>query len=320
MDAFIIMLKNVIVFVLLAIPGFLVVKTKMLKVGQSGVLSKLLMYVAMPFLMISSAMNNLTLNGDFIVMLLVVAAIGVAYTLVVFLASKPLTAKVKEERARGMMRFATIFSNNGFLGLPLAMAVFGAGSTAYMVVIVINIVTNILMYTLGIYLISGDKKMMSPKKALLNPVLIGFVVGIVLNLLKVKDYAPEAATYSGYLSGLVTPLSMIILGMKMAAIKFSSLFTSLKTYYVSFLKLVVMPLVIAGILLIVKLIFTDGIVTADVVVGVFVAFAMPTAGLASTFADQVNGDTDSAVAFTLGSTVLSIVTIPVLYWIVTLLV
>lgn len=320
MDAFIIMLKNVIVFVLLAIPGFLVVKTKMLKVGQSGVLSKLLMYVAMPFLMISSAMNNLTLNGDFIVMLLVVAAIGVAYTLVVFLASKPLTAKVKEERARGMMRFATIFSNNGFLGLPLAMAVFGAGSTAYMVVIVINIVTNILMYTLGIYLISGDKKMMSPKKALLNPVLIGFVVGIVLNLLKVKDYVPEAATYSGYLSGLVTPLSMIILGMKMAAIKFSSLFTSLKTYYVSFLKLVVMPLVIAGILLIVKLIFTDGIVTADVVVGVFVAFAMPTAGLASTFADQVNGDTDSAVAFTLGSTVLSIVTIPVLYWIVTLLV
>ena len=320
MDAFIIMLKNVIVFVLLAIPGFLVVKTKMLKVGQSGVLSKLLMYVAMPFLMISSAMNNLTLNGDFIVMLLVVAAIGVAYTLVVFLASKPLTAKVKEERARGMMRFATIFSNNGFLGLPLAMAVFGAGSTAYMVVIVINIVTNILMYTLGIYLISGDKKMMSPKKALLNPVLIGFVVGIVLNLLKVKDYVPEAATYSGYLSGLVTPLSMIILGMKMAAIKFSSLFTSLKTYYVSFLKLVVMPLVIAGILLIVKLIFTDGIVTADVVVGVFVAFAMPTAGLASTFADQVNGETDSAVAFTLGSTVLSIVTIPVLYWIVTLLV
>ena len=320
MDAFIIMLKNVIVFVLLAIPGFLVVKTKMLKVGQSGVLSKLVMYVAMPFLMISSAMNNLTLNGDFIVMLLVVAAIGVAYTLVVFLASKPLTAKVKEERARGMMRFATIFSNNGFLGLPLAMAVFGAGSTAYMVVIVINIVTNILMYTLGIYLISGDKKMMSPKKALLNPVLIGFVVGIVLNLLKVKDYVPEAATYSGYLSGLVTPLSMIILGMKMAAIKFSSLFTSLKTYYVSFLKLVVMPLVIAGILLIVKLIFTDGIVTADVVVGVFVAFAMPTAGLASTFADQVNGETDSAVAFTLGSTVLSIVTIPVLYWIVTLLV
>ena len=320
MNAFIIMLKNVIVFVLLAIPGFLVVKTKMLKVGQSGVLSKLLMYVAMPFLMISSAMNNLTLNGDFIVMLLVVAAIGVAYTLAVFFASKPLTAKERVEKTRGMMRFAATFSNNGFLGIPLAMAVFGAGSTAYMVVIVINIVTNILMYTLGIYLISGDKKMMSPKKALLNPVLIGFVVGIVLNLLKVKDYVPEAATYSGYLSGLVTPLSMIILGMKMAAIKFSSLFTSLKTYYVSFLKLVVMPLVIAGILLIVKLIFTDGIVTADVVVGVFVAFAMPTAGLASTFADQVNGDTDSAVVFTLGSTVLSIVTIPVLYWLVTLLV
>ena len=320
MDAFIIMLKNVIVFVLLAIPGFLVVKTKMLKAEQSGALSKLLMYIAMPFLMITSTMNNLTLNGDLIATLLIVAAIGVAYTLAVFFASKPLTAKERVEKTRGMMRFAATFSNNGFLGIPLAMAVFGAGSMVLTVVIVMNIITNLLMYTLGIYLISGDKKMMSPKKALLNPVLIGFVVGIILNLLQVKDYVPEVSTYATHLSNLVTPLSMVILGMKMAAIKFSSLFTSLKTYYVSFLKLIVMPLVIAGILLAVKLIFTDGIVTADVVIGVFIAFAMPTAGLSSTFADQFDGDTDSAVAFTLGSTVLSIVTIPVLYWIVTLLV
>ena len=49
------------------------------------------------------------------------------------------------------------------------------------------------------------------------------------------------------------------------------------------------------------------------------AFAMPTAGLASTFADGFNGDTENAVAFTLGTTILSILTIPTLYWLLNLL-
>ena len=49
--------------------------------------------------------------------------------------------------------------------------------------------------------------------------------------------------------------------------------------------------------------------------GFFVAFAMPTAGLASAFSDQYNGDTDNAVIFTLGTTVPSVATIPVLYWV-----
>ena len=162
--------------------------------------------------------------------------------------------------------------------------------------------------------------MMSLKKALLSPVLIGFLVGVVLNLLKVKDYVPEVASYCNHLSNLVTPLSMTILGMKMGGVKFTALFTSLKTYYVSLLKLIVFPVVITAVALAVKAIFTGGLVTADVVVGLFIAFAMPTAGLSSTFADEFNGDTSSAVAFTLGSTVLSILTIPVLYFILTLLV
>ena len=50
------------------------------------------------------------------------------------------------------------------------------------------------------------------------------------------------------------------------------------------------------------------------IIGVFIAFAMPTAGLASTFSDRYDGDTENAVSFTLGSTLFSIATIPVLYW------
>ena len=316
-DALIIMLKNVIVFVALAIPGYLLIKTKLLKKEQSGALSMLLMYVGMPFLIFSSSINNITINTELLATIGIVLGIGVVYTFAMFFASKPLTKMEREQKKQGMMRFSSVFSNNGFLGIPLAMAVFGTGSMALMVVIILNIVTNVLMYTLGIYLISGDKKAISLKKAFLNPVLIAFVVGIIANLLNVKGYIPEVATYSTHFSNLVTPISMTILGMKMGGIKFLELFKSWKTYYVSALKLVAFPIIIVSIVFALNQI-TERI-TPDMVLGVLIAFAMPTAGLASTFSDNFGGDTENAVAFTLGTTVLSIITIPLLYWAICLM-
>ena len=85
-DALIIMLKNVIVFVALAIPGYLLVKTKKLKPEQSGGLSMLLMYVGMPFLIFSSTINNVTFSGELIATIGVVLLIGIAYTFAAFLA------------------------------------------------------------------------------------------------------------------------------------------------------------------------------------------------------------------------------------------
>jgi predicted permease len=147
--------------------------------------------------------------------------------------------------------------------------------------------------------------------------LIAFVIGIIANLLNVKGYVPEVATYSTHFSNLVTPISMTILGMKMGGVKFLELFKSWKTYYVSALKLVVFPMIIVAIVFVLNQV--TAIITPDMVLGVLIAFAMPTAGLASTFSDNFGGDTENAVAFTLGTTVLSVVTIPLLYWAICLL-
>ena len=318
MESLLIMLKNVVMFVLLALPGYILVKTKLLNAEHTGALSKLLMFVGMPFLILSSTLK-LSLSAEFVKMMLLVAGIGVAFILVAFFASALLTKGEKNEKTRGMMRFSAVFANNGFLGLPLAIAVFGADSQAVAVVIVLNIITNILMFTLGVYLVSGDKETMNFKKAFLNPVLIAFVIGIVLNLLKITSFVPEVATYSGHFNNIVTPLSMTVLGMKMGEIKFSKLFTNVKTYYVSAIKLILFPVVIVGLLLLIRL-FAAEALNADILIGIFVAFAVPTAGLASTFADQLGGDTESAVSFTLGSTLLSIITIPVLYWVLNLII
>ena len=322
MDAFLIMVKNVILFAALAVPGYLLVKCKILKQEHSAGLSKLLMYVGMPFLILSGTVNNLTITSELMLRLLVVAVIGIAYTFGMYFISIPITSFEKADKTRRMMRFCAVFSNNGFLGIPLAKAVFKdlpaeIFAEIFTALIVLNIITNIMMYVLGSSLVAGDGHKISIKTVLLNPVLIAFVVGLALNLLKVKNYIPEVVTYSDYFSGIVTPVSMTILGMKLATVKFTSLFTSIKNYYVSALKLVVFPVVIVAMLFAAKLI-PGGIINNNVILGFFIAFAVPTAGLASTYADMYDGDADSAVKFTLGSTILSIITIPVIYGILNL--
>lgn len=312
MDAFLIMLRNVILFAALAIPGYTLVKCNVLKKEHSAPLSKILMYVGLPFMIVSGMVNNLSINRDFLIRMLAVAAIGVIYTLVLILFSKPLSAFEKSEKTRGMIRFCTVFSNNGFLGIPLAIAVFGKDSEIFAILIVLNIINNIMIYAFGAHLVSGGGRSGGIKNAILNPVLIAFVAGLLLNLLKVKNYVPEIVNFSDYFSGIVTPISMTILGMKLAGVKVSSLFVSTKNYYVSFLKLIVAPVVIVALLFALRLI-PGGIINTDVILAFFVAFAMPTAGLSTTFADTYDGDTDSAAIFTLGSTMLSILTIPLLY-------
>lgn len=313
MDALLIMLKNVIVFVLLAVPGFLLVKTKLLGQAESGSLSKLLTYVGLPFMVFSSTLNIL-FTKEIAISAIIIALIGIAFTFASVLITALLT-RGEEGKRKGMLRFAMCMANNGFLGIPLAKAVFGdSPETTYL--IVLNIVTNLMLFTVGIYLVSGDKKTVSLKKVAFNPVLIAFVLGIAINLTGFADRLPEVRTYAAHFGGIVTALSMTVLGMKLAGIRFTSLFTKWRMYYAAAIRLVAFPVIGTGLLIALSFFLP---VSAAMIMGFFVAFAMPTAGLATTFADNYGGDTENAVIYTLGSTVLSVATIPLLYGLLNLI-
>lgn len=318
MDAFINIFKNVLIFIALAIPGFILVKTKILKSSETGALSKLLTYVGMPFLILTSTMD-IKLDAEFALTSITTIVSCVIITVGICLLSAPLTTKFKDNpKQRGIMRFAMSFSNNGFLGIPLAMAVFGQGAIAVTIVTLINILTNLGIYTLGIYMISGDKKSMNIKKAIFNPVLISFVIGIIFNVLNVKTLFKESYDYSVYLKNLVTPVSMIIIGMKLADIKFKTLLMSRSGFYTYSIKLIALPVLATLIAYVLTLLFPA--LPKEIIIAFLVAFAMPTAALASTFADAYNGDTENAVIYTLGSTIFSVATISILFTIVDALV
>ena len=246
MEALEIMLRNVLVFVLLAVPGLLLVKTKLLKSEHSAVLSKVLLYLGLPFLVFKSTLD-ISFDSGMIATILIVAAVGIVYSFGWFFLSKPITKMEKEDKKRGMMRFCCILSNNGFLGIPLAAAVFPDQPLVVTFVVIINIITNALIYTLGVYLIAGDKSAVSVKKAVVNPVLIAFVLGLIVNLLDLPKYVPEITSYSAYFGNIVTPLSMMILGMKLGGVSLKTMFGSWKTYYVAAIKLLFVPALAVGV-------------------------------------------------------------------------
>lgn len=317
MDTFLIMLKNVLIFVLLAVPGYLLVRGKVLTTKESGTLSKLLTNIGMPFLVLSSALK-LEFDGELTKNILVVGVLGVIFVLFMFFTSA-VFCRDSSEKTRGMMRFCAMFANNGFIGIPLVAVVFGSDSIVMAYMIILNIINNVLMFTLGVYLVSGDKRAINAKKALLNPVLLAFVAGVILNLLGISKFLPELQTYATHFSGIVTPLSMLVLGMKLAEVPMKKLFTSGRLYHVSCVRLVLYPALAVGVMWLTNMIpFLD--LGVDGILSFFVAYAMPVAGLASAFADQYGGDGENAVILTLGSTVLSVVTIPVLYWVLRLFV
>ena len=322
MDAFLPMLKNVILFVLLAVPGFALIKTKILHQEHTGVLSKLLVYVGSPFFVLYNMMrvdfSGDTVKGLFLSFVIYVIALLVFYFLSMIFSIVKCKDPIEKRKKSNMMRFCEIFANNGFMGLPLALAVFPNNPTLIAFLIVANILNNVFMYTIGINLANDGKSKINYKKILLNPVLISFVISIPLNLLKVKDYLPEIETYSGWLNNLVTPLAMTVLGMKMGGIKFSTIFSSKQNYIVSTAKLIVFPVIgIAIAFLITPLLPGEKF---NLIMSSFICWATPTAALATTFADQYGGDSEGAAIYTLGTTLLSVITIPLLYMLLVLII
>ncbi|MBR6768323.1 MAG: AEC family transporter [Clostridia bacterium] len=313
MDAFLIMLKNVIVFVLLAVPGYLLVKGGVMTTKESGVISKVLTYVGLPFMILTSTLK-VEFTKEFAAEMGLLFLFGLVFTFLMVFVTAFLSKGVRDEKKKGMMRFAMSFANNGFLGIPLATAVFLNTRPAVVTfLVVLNIMNNLMLFSLGISIVSGDKSAIRLKKLLLNPVLLAFVAGVILNVSGLAAKVPAVGEYSTYFSSIVTALSMVVLGIKLADVPFSKLFLNGNMYYVSFVRLIAFPVLSVALMFLLRTFLP---ISDDMILGVFIAFVMPTAGLASTFADQYGGDTEGAVVYTLGSTVLSVGVIPLLYWLV----
>ena len=306
MELALITAQQVIVLFLLIGCGFVAVKTGVLKQEGKQTLSNLLLYLVVPAMIVHSYMmefseeilhNLLAAFGMSVLAIL----IGTAITLL-------LTARRKDRRAP-IFRFACVFSNAAYMGFPLISALFGAEGLLYASAYVT--VFNILLWTMGYGMVSGSSNPKEVARSLLHtPVLYAMVVGLAVYLLQIP--VPDLiAQPIDLLSGMNTPLSMLITGMLIAAGDLKSIVCDQHIWKLAALRMVLIPAVCVTVF---ALLGFHGM-SAQVVL---LLECCPAAAITSVFAVQFGHEERFAAGSVVLTTLLSIVTLPLCALILTM--
>lgn len=208
-----------------------------------------------------------------------------------------------EDAERRTLKWAVIFSNCGFMGLPLEYAMFGPIGVFYGVVPIAMF--NLLAWTYGVSIfrpINGRSDMV---KGLLHPTNVAVVLAVALFFLPWR--LPKIiATPVNMIGEMNTPLPMLIMGYFLGGAKFSAVFGCLRAYWMLFLRHFAIPLALVGVLAVCPFIPLELRMIA------VVPAAAPIGVLLTVFAVQYGGDAEFSTALVATSTLLSILSIPVL--------
>ena len=298
---------NVVTIVVLAVPGFFLRKSRLFPDGAATVLAVLLLYISQPFLMMASLFNK-PFEVSMLINFMWVIVFAIVLQIAVYFLARLIYVGSKEEAARRACEATSYLGNVGFMGIPVMQMLFPDNSDLVLYTVVYNIAFNAMAWTLGVYAVTGEKKRINLLKIILNPPTIAVIIALPFFFCNVT--VPEQVmTPISYLGDMTLPLSMIILGVRLADMRPIALVNDRKVYVASAIKLILSPLLSLGCLLLVNLFIP---IDPYVIVALYVIAAMPAASSALNFAEMYGGDRETAAASTLMSTILCILTIPVL--------
>lgn len=303
MELALILLKQVAIMLIFLGVGAVCRKTKLISAEGNKSISNLVLYVINPILIFVSYQMDFSVNllkglGE----TLILTALGY----VIFIVSAMLFVR-KNSAESGVERFSVIFSNCGFMGIPIAKVLFGSEGVFY--ITAFNTLFNILVWTHGVYLISGDKKQMNLKKVATNPTIIATLVGFLCFVLRLRlPEVPYSACST--LSATIAPLAMIVAGVTIADTDILKALSKLKIYWICLLKLVLVPLLCIGAFALIPVEIDRTVLLTTVL-----AFACPTATMCTMFSIRYDKNAVySAEIFAL-TTLLSVVTMPLMIFV-----
>lgn len=212
-----------------------------------------------------------------------------------------LLLRSKDLRRQRTLRFGSIFANCGFMSLPLQEVMLGADGTLYGSAYVIMF--NLVVWSYGVYLISGDKRYIQPKKLFVNPGIAGLLIGLIIFVFSVPVPRVLSSTVN-YLAAIYTPLPMLIIGYHLSKTNVLKAFKDFQCIIAVLLRLIVYPLVSLGVL------YLFGI-RGTLLVSAIISLSAPVAAVTTMFSSKFGGgDTALSVDMVSLSTVLSIITMP----------
>ncbi|MBX4265009.1 AEC family transporter [Clostridium estertheticum] len=292
-------MNQVIILALMMMVGVILRKTKTITDEVNKSFSNILINLTMPCMIIYSF--NFKFSMDMLKCASMILFYSIVIHIILIILSKLLYSKFENSK-KNVFIFATVFSNCGFVGYPVIQGIFGNIGVFYTSIYTIPF--NIFMWSYGVILFTGKSDLKSIKKNLINIPLICTLLGIIIFLFSIRLPSPLLKTL-GSIGNMTTPLSMFIVGSMLADVKLKDVFKGLDIYYVNFIKLIVAPLLTYFVL---NLLGANKTLLYICVILV----AMPTASLIAVLAEKYNGDKVTASKCAFLTTILSIITIPVI--------
>lgn len=304
-------LENVLLLLAMAIPGFLVTKFKLLKNKDAAInfISIMLLYVCQPFVTFNSFLNTdfeLTVLWNMIAVFVITAIIMVGLSLALKLAF----SAHSDIEMKSMVPYASTFGNIGYLCVPFLM-ILAPGNNLVILYATSSIVAfNLTAWTIGNYILTGDRKHIKLKKAILNPATLSFLLVLPLFLLNLNfnrsDSFAGVAKVCRPFAEMVGPLAMTLLGIQFSDMKLKEIFTDYRAYISSAFKLILSPILAICLLLLTGLFMDISAIRLNVVA----LSAMPTATNLMMFSSLCNKNVKLAAKMVMISTLVSMLTIP----------
>ena len=317
MNPFFITLTATAVLLLTAVPGYLFTKTRLIGEECISGFSKVLLFVCQPCLAVYTFGNlDVSVNKtEKLISLGIFGALTALIFAIVLGGSYLVLRKKQKEPIYRIITIATTFSNSAFFGIPIIEALFPATSDDLIIYTTIfALVMNIVGWTVGSAIISRNVRHISVKKIFLNPPMIGTVVALLLFIFEVRisSVSPSLFDMITTAARMSSPLSMIILGMRLGTMRLSSIFGDFRIYLTIAVKQLLMPLVAFGLVLLLP-------VPREVAVTFFVICATPSASIVLNFSEILGEGQREAANTVLLSTMLTVLTVPLMMLLLPLL-
>lgn len=307
MNSFFTALITVGIMLCYAVPGFLLIKSKLVKSDSISAFAKLLMYVCSPMLVINSITSvkfSLALLWKMIFSFFFILIVLVSFLLIFSLIFK----KKYDDPKYRIYTLCTSFSNCAFMGVPVLQALLPHYPEAITISAMFSLAMNILGWTVASFIITGDKRHMSVKKIFLNPAVIALFVALPLLIFGV-DFPSQIDGMISLLAKMTSPLCMLIIGMRLACAPLKDVFTSPGQYLIALIKQIALPLLVLLILLPIP-------VEHNLKLTIYIMFICPVASVILSFAEMLGQGQKTAASMVLLSTSLSIITIPIMCFII----
>lgn len=267
-------------------------------------LSKLVIDITCPALILSSAMQGELPNREFILPLLAVSTL--TYILLAAVAWRLPRLLTRRRADEGVVAFALTFGNVGFMGYPVVASIFGHQAVFYAAVL--NVVNTFAVFTIGTMMVTGGqgttREKFSRKVLYGTPMLAAYAAMLIVafGIDHIPGWVSQPLTMLG---NITVPAALLIIGSSMSQLPLRALLGTPTAYAAALLRLAFLPLGMHYLLLLVG--FDPYVVSINTVV-----IAMPVATYGTILCLKYGRDTTLMAQMTFITTLLSMLTIPLL--------